>query len=367
MKSKGLLCAGLLAAGMVFCGTAYAEEQQAVQQENQEKYVYETADGVLSIEAPDAKWQVVSDPNYWFVLSDGTNSITIDHLANGEALPVSVVASGDTAAVFQAFVSTKNEVFVVKGSAAKQEDLPAIMKMAGTIKVLKFDTKTAVKQNTSATEAAPAEQTAQGVTINPINETYYCTSDSLNVRQGCSTSDAAIGYLYYGEAVTVLGAVTENGQETGWYQVSYNGTKAYESAQYLSKTKPQGTEANSSNSSSDEYFLVYGTDGISVAIHSVGGATYEDLEGRTYIKQGDGLYYCISQDSYFAYDRNTWSYDDNVNIEGDPYGDLVTGSDGVNIEGDPYGDLVTGSDGVNIEGDPYGDLVTGSDGVNVEG
>ena len=353
MKSKGLLCAGFLAAAMMFCGTAYAEEQ-AVQQENQETVVYQTEDGVLSIEAPDSKWQVTKDPNYWFVLSDGINTITIDHLANGEELPASVVASGETAAVFQAFVSTKNEVFVIKGSAAKQEDLPAIMKIAGTIKVLKYDTKTAVVQNTNTTPATEAPQTApaaQGMVVNPINETYYCTIDSLNVRSGYSTSDPAIGSLYYAEAVTVLGTVVQDGQDTGWYQISYNGTKAYASAQYLSKTKPQAsTEAPASNSSSDEYFLVYGTDGISVAIHSVGGAMYEDLEGRTYVNQGDGIYYCISQDSYFAYDRNTWTYDDNVNIEGDPYGNLVTGSDGVNIEGDPYGDLVTGSDGVNVEG-----------------
>lgn len=349
MKSKGLLFAGFLAASMMLCGTVYAEEQaatEAVQPETEEKYVFETTDGVLSIEAPDEKWHVMTDPNYWFVLSDGMNTITIDHLANGEELPVSVVADGNTAAVYQAFVSTRNEVFVVKASAVKQEDLPAIMQMTSTIKVLKYDTKTAINKKTDAeqsnqnAQSSQSNQASQGVVINPINETYYCTSSSLNVRSGYSTSDAAVGSLAYGEAVTVLGTVTQDGQDTGWYQVSYNGTTAYVSGQYLSKTKPEAaanessSNASSSNtSSSDEYFLIYGEDGISTAVHSVGGAMYEDLEGVTYVDQGGGMYYCISRDTYYSIDYTVWPVDENVNVEGDPYGDLVTGGDGVNVEG----------------------------------
>lgn len=341
MKNKGLLCAGLLGAAMVFCGTAYAEEQpvqqetQAVQLEAEQAHVYQTEDGVLSIEAPDDVWKVVQDPNSWFVLSNGSSTITVDHLSNGEELPAPVIAGGDAEAVCQMFISTKNEVFVVKGAAAKQENLADIMKMISTLKILKYDTKTAISQNTAA----------EGNTVvNPINETYYCTSSSLNVRSGHSTEDPSIGTLGYGEAVTVLGSVIENGQDTGWYQISFNGTSAYASAQYLSRTKPENTSSTGSASSSDEYFLVYGTDGISVAIHSVGGATYEDTEGLTYIDQGNGIYYCITHDSYFALDRNTWSYDDNVNVEGDPYGNIDYGE--VNVEGDPYGDL----SGVNVEG-----------------
>ena len=51
--------------------------------------------GVVSIETPDDTWVQTSDPNYWFVISDGKNSITIDHLSNGEALPPVSVAGGD--------------------------------------------------------------------------------------------------------------------------------------------------------------------------------------------------------------------------------------------------------------------------------
>ena len=179
MKSKGLLCALLLGVVMTLCGTVYAEEQA-----DQQNAVYQTEDGVLSIEAPGPQWHVMSDQNYWFVLSDGGNTITIDHLSNGEALPAPVVAGGETAAVCQAFVSTRNEVFVIKGSALNEEDLEKVMKAISTIKVLKYNTKTAL-----STEA-PTD--ASQFSLRPINETYYSTSDHLNVRLGCSTNDTSI-------------------------------------------------------------------------------------------------------------------------------------------------------------------------------
>lgn len=319
---------------MTFCGTAFAEEQTA-QPDEQQSYVYQTEDGVLSIEAPDAQWQVMSDPNHWFVLSDGSNTITVDHLANGESLPAPVVADEETAGVYQAFVSTKNEVFVVEGSAAKQEDLVNIMKTISTIKVLKYDTKTAVKQE-------PAAST--GIVVNPINATYYCVSDSLNVRTGCSTNDTAIGSLTYGEAVTVLGSVTQDGQDTGWYQISYNGTTAYASAQYLSASKPEAKAETPSTSASAEsdYFPVYSESGPSIDIHPVGGAMYEDHDGKTYVDQGDGVFYCITTDTYYGKEPAVWAYGAlsgqgensyDVNIEGDNYDDADIDYSGVNVEG----------------------------------
>ena len=362
MKRKAFFCSILLGISMIFCGMVFAEEQPT--QQEAQTYVYQTEDGVLSIQAPDAQWHVMSDPNYWFILSDGINTITVDHLANGEALPAPVVAGNESAAVYQAFISTKNEVFVIQGSSLKQESLEVILKMINSIKILKFDTKTAVSQNTAADA---------GFTVVPINQTYYCVSDGLNVRLGWSTDDDLAGSLTYGEAVTVVGSVSVNGNDTGWYQIKYNGSVAYVSAQYLSSTKPEGnTEQTADN---DDSFVVYAKDGSSSRIHWTGGTMFEDSSGRTYSSNGDGSYYCITTDVTYAEVPDYWS-DVEVNVEGDPYGDLVTGSDGpveVNVEGDPYGDLVTGSDGpveVNVEGDPYGDLVTGSDGpveVNVEG
>ena len=198
-----------------------------------------TADGVLSIITPGDEWKEMADANEWFAVSDGKNTITIDHLSNGEILPPVDVAGIDYGAVCQAFVSTRNEVFIVEGLAASQEDLETVMKTIGTIKVLKYDTKTAVQKNEQ-----PAQSNQSG--IRQIDATYYVTTDVLNVRSGCSTDEPAIGAVYYGEPVLVTGAVTNNGTDSGWYQIQYKGMTGYASSSFLSPTAPAaGTAGNS--------------------------------------------------------------------------------------------------------------------------
>ena len=224
----------------------------------------------------------------------------------------------------------------------------------------------------------------------------------------------------------MIGAVTQEGKEIGWYQVRYNGTNCYVSSEYLTKTKPgNGTDASKTpeqkseqkseqTGEADNSTTVYAEDGSKVILYPAGGYNmFEDAKGRSYVYQYQGMYYCITNDTSYCTDPTYWTYGpanvegdpygdlktggddyDDVNIEGDPYGDLKTGGDGydydededyddyddVNIEGDPYGDLVTGGNGsdygededyddyddVNIEGDPYGDLVTGSDGYDYD-
>ena len=118
---------------------------------------------------------------------------------------------------------------MVKGAAVKQEDLPAIMDTIGTIKVLKYDTKTAIQKSQ---ETATASQFG----LNAINAVYYVATDELNVRTGCSVDDHAIGVLYRNEKVTVNGAVTKDGADYGWYQIQYMGGTAYVSASFLSSS-----------------------------------------------------------------------------------------------------------------------------------
>ena len=77
--------------------------------------------------------------------------------------------------------------------------------------------------------------------INAINATYYVTTDELNVRSAPSSDSEVVGSLYKGEAVTVIGAVTKDGADTGWYQIQYNGKDSYVSSSFLSQTAPAGT------------------------------------------------------------------------------------------------------------------------------
>ena len=219
-----------------------AEETEAVARPR----IIATSDGVLSIEAPSAEWEVMVDPNHWFAMTDGANTITIEHLSNGESLPATAIADETYAAVYQAIVSTRNEVFVIKGKAVQSEDLESVMKAIGTIKILQFDTKTAVSKE---------ETTAASISITPVNKTYYVIGDEINVRLGCSMDDQVIGAKYYGEEVYVTGSVQKNGADLGWSQISFNNSTGYVSSAFLSETAPQAksssTAASTSSGSSD--------------------------------------------------------------------------------------------------------------------
>ena len=248
---------------------------------------FTTEDGVLSIETPDAdstsetqvgSWYKIADPTYWFTISDGKSTITIDHLSNGETLPQVQVADDTYAAVYQAFVSTKNEIFVVKALAADTADLQNLMEITGSIKVLKYDTKTAI--NTSQT----ANVSEFGV--REINATYYSTTDGLNVRTGCSIDSPTIGSLDYNEVVTVKGAVTRNGQDYGWYQVSYGGTDAYVSAGFLSATKSGENAAESTSGSgtaTGDTITVYWLNGNGETLYLHTDGSYYNADGVRYV------------------------------------------------------------------------------------
>ena len=203
--------------------------------------VFTTDDGVLSIETPaDQNWAVTPDPKYWFVITNGNDSILIDHLANGENLPAVQVASETYPGVYQSFVSTANEVFVVKALASQVDDLQNLMGITGTLRVLKFNTKTAV----TTTDKPASSQFG----LRTINKTYVVTGDEVNVRSGCSTDDAVIGSITKGQEVLVLGAVTLNGADYGWYQISYGGGTGYVSAAFLSEGKGGSAKDNKNDS-----------------------------------------------------------------------------------------------------------------------
>ena len=355
MKKKAFLCAA--AAGLMILTASAAGAATLT-----------TEDGVLSIETPSDAWVQTQDPNYWFVISNGTDTIAIDHLSNGQSLPAVQVADNASPAVYQAFVSTKNEVFVIKGLAASQENLQSVMQTISSIKVLKTDTKTAVQQ------ATPAPQVSQ-FGLRPINGTYYVTCSDLHVRSGYSTDDAILGDLGLGDAVTVVGAVTKGGQDYGWYQVQYNGATAYVSAGFLSADKPSETASSgSSQSSSDQKkinettssgnakiagasFTVTDNKGYTVAtLTPYTDGYYYSGNGTAYVSHGNGAYSPVGDNDVMSivYDG---SYLDRLNEEdyftGPDAGDYPAG-DGVpvwNANGNYQGVLTPYSDGYYYSAD----------------
>ena len=202
-----------------------------------EPQTYTSSDGILSIELPDESWKEMTDPANWIVLSDGSNTVTISHFANGEDLPERQIADDHYVNVYEGMFSSKNEVFLVTGALTDASKSQEVADMISSVKILKYDTKTAVKKETAS---------ASEFTITAADETMYSTASDLCVRTGCSTSETVIGTLGYGESVKVTGHVLRNGEDYGWVQVSYNGTTGYAYAGFLSSTQPQAAQQETS-------------------------------------------------------------------------------------------------------------------------
>ena len=253
--------------------------------------VYETADGVLSIQLPGPDWVVLSDPNYWFAMTDGDDVITISHLSNGEALPAITVADDEYSAVCSAYVSTKNEVFIIRGCAVSTDSLKDIMLALSSVKILKFNTKLAI--NTVGTDAY-----TDRLVVEPCSQVLYSVSNHLNVRTDCTTDSRKLGYLTYGQPVIVNGIVRLNGRDYGWYRISYNGRMGYVSAKFLSAVAPQ---------QQTQAFSVYAENGATATIHNVGNGYYEDTNGRSYRYVRGSLYYRKDNDTTYSQDPTYWN------------------------------------------------------------
>lgn len=288
MKKKSLLFAVTVGLTVLCAATVSAE-------------TFTSSDGVISVETPDDGWVQTNDPNYWFTISDGKDTITIDHLSNGESLPAVQVADENYGAVYQAFVSTKNEVFVVKALAADAQDLESLMKMVGTIRVLKFDTKTAIQKS--------ASPQVSEFGLKPVNADYYCTGSDVNVRVGCSTDEASLGTLSKGQKVQVVGAVTRNGEDYGWYQISFNGSTGFVSSGFLSADQPAAQEPAQKKSDSEPYqladgFTCYDSRGnVQGLLRPYSDGLYYSNDMVAYADNGDGSYYSYSVGEYL-YDYN---------------------------------------------------------------
>ena len=271
---------------------------------------FTTDNEVLSIETPGEEWQKIEDPGKLLSLSDGACLLTVEHFANGEDLPEMAVANEQHANVYQAVFSTKNEVFIITGFADEEEDIPEICNMIMSAKVLKYDTKTAVKKEETKTSE---------MSIVPMDETMYVTANSLNVRLGCSTDDKSIGALTNGTAVKVKGKVQKNGADIGWVQIDFNGATGYVSSSFLSKEAPKQEEKKEAQPTG-ESFLVYGSDGISVLLTPYSDGFCYTMEGVRFTDNGNYTYTSADGALYTA--EPPVFEDDDVAIEGDPYGEI---------------------------------------------
>ncbi len=219
---------------------------------------FTTPDGVLSIETPSDSWVQQSDPDTWFVLSDGSCMIEIDHLSNGEMLPGVQAPSDGREMSCQAFITMNNDVFAIKATAQSREELTELIKMLGSVTIPESGTAPAVQNETPASSVSEYG-------LRAINALYNVATDELNLRSSYDIDSAVLDVLEKGDQVLVTGAVTKNGSDYGWYQVEYDGETAYASSSFL--------VPDAAGSSSDSFAAAAGSSSDSAAAGSSSGST----------------------------------------------------------------------------------------------
>lgn len=104
--------------------------------------------------------------------------------------------------------------------------------------------------NSSSGNSGNSGNTTSAPSFTSVNETVYATG-SVNVRKSWSTSSEVVGSLSEGQSITRTGK-----GDNGWSRVTFNGSTAYVSSQYLTAEKP---EEKSKNSALKELSLLQGT------------------------------------------------------------------------------------------------------------
>lgn len=259
---------------------------------------YETEDGILSIDLPNENWKAIQDPQKWAAFSDGSNLITLEHYSNGENLPEITVADAHYVNTLTAAFSTQNEVFIATGFVTDPAVMQDVNESLLSIKVLKYDTKLAVKKDGA---------TIGEFSVEPRDMTMYVNVGAvmLNVRSGCSVDSPIIGTLNNGASVHVTGIVKRNGVDYGWYQIAFNNGYGYV-ADYLSETAPAqvaptqapaapASQPQSNPNLENETYLIYSQgsgrpvnitgnsgvfyDGFGSVYYAIGGGNYVDQNG----------------------------------------------------------------------------------------
>jgi hypothetical protein len=91
--------------------------------------------------------------------------------------------------VYQAVVSTQNEVFIITGSVVDAAKIGDVCNAIVSCKVLKYDTKLAVKKS------SPVSASQFSVVF--LDQMMYATA-GVNVRAGCSTDSQILGAIEEG-------------------------------------------------------------------------------------------------------------------------------------------------------------------------
>ena len=277
---------------------------------------FETQDGVLSIKVPtdNDKWSVIPDDQRWFVMSDGTDSIYVDHYLNGDTLPAPVVAKMPFVQVYQVYFSTANEVFVVTGEVTVEEDMPYVRDAVNSFQVLKYDTK-------QPAQPQPQPQPEANYGIRDINSDMYCiTTDGVNVRESYSTSSQIIGGVSYQDEVFVIGEVTKDGADTGWLKIQFGNGEGYVYDEWFDYNKPSDPERTGG-----ELTLYREDGGATIEIYEYSDNQWRDDTYRIFYGIAEHTWQSEDIGQYFWVDDIRYIHEPDI-VDDEPYrtGDEIT-------------------------------------------
>ena len=265
---------------------------------------FQSADGVMTIEAPDGNWEEVKNADAVMALTDGQDKIILEHYSNGEKLPAITVADSNYARTCQNVISTEDEVFIVTGYAEEKDGFPKIQKAVESMAVQKYGTKKKVKASSktagesSGTQKADIDKTAdkemtkntgEASGVEDVSFTGWVKADQVNVRSDCTVDSGILGQVYLENTVSVTGYVESGKDGNSWYQIDYEGEPGYVAEEFLSDS-PSTAELKGIELT-DECVTIYRTDGSAAAyVYKSTDGNWYDGSGRPYEPDGDGMW-----------------------------------------------------------------------------
>ena len=197
--------------------------------------VFYTGNGTIYISLPEDgdNWMEIYDPASWFAVTDGRDLITVDHLSDPDPDEEVEVEGEWFEEVYQTICYAGDDAFTVTGYVSDEDDADMIKDSVNSVQILEYE-----PDDEEDTEE-DTEEDSPDYDIREIDVMGYCTEpDGVNVRSGPSTDDTVIGDCSYGEQLYVAGMVTEEGADTGWLCVDYDGENGYIWGDFFSPGDP---------------------------------------------------------------------------------------------------------------------------------
>lgn len=260
-------------------------------------------DGVLTIRMAGLLWKMVEDPDGRFVYTDGANAVSIRHVANGESMPKTQIASEKYPEVYQVYYSTLNEVFIVTGYVRYTDANTTVRETIESVKLLREDSKQAVQPE-------PTHE----FEVRDASGTMYISPAEASVYSQYNSSSDVVVVLRKDDQVQVTGVVYCDGKEYGWSRVVYDGREGYIQTSMLTGTAPAPVDPRGERTGAEIVIYPEKT-AVGITIFEYTNGLWYDDAGASYVT-GQGLeqgyiWYDEYQSRYFVF-----AYTDGLRITG---------------------------------------------------